>query len=347
MKTKNGMWVVPGLVDIHVHFRDPGLTHKEDIESGLKSAVRGGFTTVCTMPNTLPTIDTPELIKYQIEKAKNLGIAKLLPVSAMTFGLNGEKIVDMEANLKAGAIAFSDDGKSVMAPKVLEEIFKRAAKLKCLLMVHCEDLGLGTGNDSEWTVVKRDVELAIKHKTRLHICHVSTKESVAIIREAKKKHPNLITCEVSPHHIALTNKDVKSTNFKMAPPLRSSEDRLAVIEALKDGTIDAIATDHAPHSPEEKSVEFDKAPNGVIGLETAVGVVLEVLFHQNKFTLEKIVELMCYNPAKIIGVKPVGEITIDPNAKWVVPKTFESKSVNSPFVGMELRGKVVEVNFEK
>ena len=348
-----GQWVVPGLVDLHVHFRDPGQTHKEDIKSGLNSAIRGGFTTVCTMPNTAPTVDSPELIKYQIETAEKLGLGRILPVSALTYGLEGARVVNMEQNQRAGAVAFSDDGKSVMSGDTLEEMFKMASEVKALVMVHCEDPSMNPNdNASEWTIVKRDIDLAIKYNVRLHICHVSAKESVDLIRQAKRTHPGLITAEVSPHHIALTSSHVKgNTNFKMAPPLRSEQDRQAMIAGLVDGTIDCIATDHAPHAKKEKDVEWDKAPNGIIGLETAVGVVLTEMYHDQKLSREKVVAMMSSNPARIIGrsaslsVGAVADIAIiDPNKTWV-PLTYLSKSENSPFTGRKLKGKVTTTIF--
>jgi len=328
---KKGWWVIPGLVDLHAHFRDPGQTHKEDIETGLKSAAAGGFTTVVTMPNTSPTVDSPEQIKYQIDRAQQIGIARLLPSSALTYGLEGNQVVYMQQNKLAGAIAFTDDGKTVMREDVLEEIFKKAAEVNALVMVHCEE--------PEHEIIQRDIRLAIKHGVRLHLQHVSTRESVNAIMAAKLTHRHLITAEVTPHHIALTYNPKQNTNFKMSPPLRTETDKLALIEALRDGTIDCIATDHAPHAKNEKSVKYDEAPNGIIGLETAVGVVMTELYHKHKFTKERIIEILSTTPAKIIGVEPVGTTVIDPNATWR-PTTFVSKSANSPFIGTKLRGKV-------
>ena len=366
-----GMWVVPGLIDLHVHFRDPGQTHKEDIESGLRSAVAGGFTTVCTMPNTSPTTDSPELIKYQIDKAEKLGLAKLLPTSAITKGLNGTELVDPDKNIKAGAAAFTDDGKSVMNLELVEKFFADAGKLGVPVFVHCEDLNLVKAgqvcykaakrlklapicNESESTIVKRDIDLAIKHGTKLHICHVSTKQSAVAIANARKTHPHLITAEVSPHHLMLTEKDIKrpDANFKMCPPLRTKKDQKAMIKAVQDGVITVIATDHAPHSVEEKSQAFEKAPNGIVGLETAVGVVLTKLYHSSKRRPcpVKIIAALTSNPAKILGVdagtlqvgKPADITIIDPERFFTVDaKTFKSKSQNTPFHGRGLQGKVI------
>jgi len=338
-----GLWVCPGFIDLHVHFRDPGLTHKEDIETGLRAAVAGGFTTVCTMPNTNPTADAPETIKYQIDRAKKHGLARLLPVSAITMGLEGKELVNIEENLKAGAVAFSDDGKAVSDVALLDEFFVSAAKHKVLVMAHCEDINLDpNSNESEYTIVARDINLAIKHGARLHICHVSTRQSVDLIRRAHKKYPNLITAEVAPHHILLSSEDVKNnTNFKMAPPLRSKQDVRAVRKGLIDGTICAIATDHAPHSTEEKSVEFAKAPNGVIGLETAVGVALTALKPKSVKDTLKFVSYFTSGPASLVGCNNSDITIIDPNHQWVVTEeSLKSKSRNCPFIGMELVGRV-------
>jgi dihydroorotase len=364
----NDLVVTPGFVDLHVHFRDPGQTHKEDIESGLKSAVKGGFTTVCTMPNTVPTIDNAEHIHYQFEKAKQYNLAKILPVSAITKGLEGKEIVDFAANKLAGAVAFSDDGKSVYDMAVLIEAFKIASQLNIPIFSHCEDLKLVNGgqigtnaskrlgvkpicNQSEFSIVERDINLAIKHNTRLHICHISTKESVELVRQVRKTHKNLITAEVSPHHIMLCENDIISldANYKMSPPLRSVIDREACVEGIFDDTITVIATDHAPHAESEKAQEFEKAPNGIIGLETALGVALSILHHNHKLPLAKTLSLLNTNPAGIIGLSCSLEqgdhanITIiDPNKLWTPTKENTiSKSKNSPFFNRELKGKVI------
>jgi dihydroorotase len=363
-----GLVVTPGFVDLHVHFRDPGQTHKEDIESGLKSAVKGGFTTVCTMPNTVPTIDDARLIQYQIEKAKQYNLAKILAVSAITKGLDGNEIVDFSANKLAGAVAFSDDGKSVYDKAILEKAFKIASQLNVPIFSHCEDLKLVNGgqisrsaaqrlgikpicNQSEFSIVERDINLAIKHNTRLHICHISTKESVELVRQARKTHKHLITAEVSPHHIMLCEDDILelNTNYKMSPPLRSVADREACIEGIFDDTITVIATDHAPHAESEKAQTFEKAPNGIIGLETALGVTLTVLHHNHKLPLAKTLSLLNTNPADVIGLSCSLEqgnhanlVIIDPNRLWIPTKENTiSKSKNSPFFGRALKGQVI------
>jgi|GEM_PF-84726 len=428
-----GMWVTPGFIDLHVHFREPGQTQKEDILTGLLASVAGGFTTVCTMPNTNPVVDSVDAIKFQLEKANEASsgatptptatpttptptrtsdnikilkpLAKLLPVSAITKGLEGQTLVDIEANKKAGAVAFTDDGKTIKCEKLKEQSFKIAAKLNVPIFAHCEDLSLVDGgqvapdaakrfglkpisNESEYTIVKRDIELALKHNARLHICHISTKESIALVRQARQKLadlgkcPDTITSEVTPHHIALTENDIQtidtqpSANFKMSPPLRSEADRQAVLQGLIDGTIACIATDHAPHTEIEKGlvadttnnnasttnattpskIPFNLAPNGVIGLETALAVTLTETYHhtsnqpeKNKIQPLDIIAMFTSKPAKIIGltaclsVGQKADITIlDPNKKWTpTPQNTISKSKNSPFYNKQLKGKVI------
>jgi dihydroorotase len=346
-----GMWVVPGLIDLHVHFRDPGLTHKEDIETGLRAAAAGGFTTVCTMANTNPATDCPDIIRYQIEKAESLNLGKLLPVSAITKGLNGAELVDIGANLRAGAVAFSDDGKTVANADLMSEFFVRAARADVVTMCHCEDHAADPNmNESEWKIIQRDINLAVAKNARVHICHVSTAEGVEIIKRAREVYKHLVTAEVAPHHFVFTCADVKgSTNAKMAPPLRSEADRMAVIGALLDGTICAIATDHAPHTNQEKSVEFAKAPNGIIGLQTAVALSITELHNKHGMKPLDLIMSLTTNPARVLGIdagtlqigKHADVTIIDPNQTWVVDsKVFESKSKNQPYDGMKLTGRV-------
>lgn len=338
-----GMWVVPGLIDLHVHFRDPGQTHKEDIETGLRAAARGGFTTVCTMANTLPVVDNPKLIKYQLEKTQDIKLGRLLPVSAATKGLEGRELVDLRANKAAGAVAFSDDGKFISDTKILCELFKEAAKNDVPVFSHCEDY-------SESECVGRDIVHAVKNKARLHICHISTAKSVEALREGRRTHANQISAEVTPHHFTLTNVDLKNSNGKMSPPLRSAYDREAVLKALSDEVISVIATDHAPHSAEEKAQSFEMAPNGIIGLETAVALAITELYHTKLLTEKQLIACLTCNPAKVIGKNELGtlqagktaDITIiDPNHEWVVDsKVFASKSKNTPFDGRCVKGRV-------
>ena len=341
----SGKWVTLGLIDMHVHLREPGQTHKEDIQSGLRAAVAGGFTTVCAMPNTTPVVDSAKAITEQIKIAEKLNLARLLPVCAITKNLDGKELVDIEKT-KDLCIGYSDDGKSVADNELLEEFFVQAAKNNVLVLAHCEDPTINPhAHVSEWSIVKRDIELAIKHGVRLHVCHVSTAESIKFIKIARKKYPHLITAEVTPHHIALTSggSGWGNANFKMAPPLRSRRDQKAIKKALKNGIISAIATDHAPHSVEEKGVAWEKAPNGVIGMETAVGVCVTELFHGGWLKPTELIALFTTKPADILGITPnPADITIiDPNAEWTVDaEKFESKSRNCPFNGRKLRGRV-------
>jgi dihydroorotase len=323
-----GYWVVPGLVDIHVHFRDPGLTHKEDIITGLRAAAAGGFTTVVTMANTNPVCDEKYIIKYQKKMANVVGLGRLFPICSVTKNMDGVELVDTKN------FAYSDDGKQIHDAAVLESALQKFP----LVLAHYDD--------PEHELMQRDIDLAIKHGRRLHIQHISTAKSVEVVRKARATHPHLITAEVAPHHFALTSDALKThgTNAKMAPPLRTKKDVDAIIGALRDGTISVIATDHAPHTEEEKSVEFDRAPNGITGLETSVGLTLTHLYHTGILTRDQIVALMSTNPTKILDLKPQkSDFTIiDPNFEWVVDNSkSRSKSKNNPYHDMKLRGKVL------
>ncbi len=365
-----GLWITPGLIDLHVHFRDPGLTHKEDIMTGLQAAAKGGFTTVCAMANTKPIIDTPELVKYQINKSRAAGLSNLLPISAITKNFEGKELVGAKEMLDAGICAFSEDGKSVMDTKLLSDFFEQTAKLDIPVFDHCEDLELVSGGQihdgetakklelkpissaSEETIVARDIHLAMEKGARIHICHVSTKGSVEIVRSAKKQYGNKVTAEVCPHHFTLIDEDIKTrdSNFKMSPPLRAKTDRTAVIEGLRDGTIEVIATDHAPHTAEEKAQSFENAPNGIIGLETAVGLAITELYNKQILNKLELIAKFTSNPAKILkknlGTLQKGataDVTIiNPKFEWIVDKNdFASKSKNMPYDGMKLIGKTV------
>jgi len=335
-----GLIIAPGLVDIHVHFREPGFEYKEDIQSGSVAAAAGGFTTVCCMPNTSPVADNEDTIKSIIEKAKAVGI-NVYPIGAVTIGQKGEKLTDFGKLKKAGAVALSDDGMPITDDEIMRKALIAAEKAGMLIISHCEE---------EEPMVERDVKLAAETGARIHIAHVSTAAAVESIRKAKAAGVK-VTAETCPHYFSLTDEVVKQkgANAKMSPPLRTQNDVDAIIEGLCDGTIDAIATDHAPHSPEEKALPFTDAPNGIIGLETSLALTLTYLYHTGKLTIEEIINLMSVNPAKILGIKngslEVGNaadlVIFDPNEEWTVDSTkFKSKSRNTPFDGMKLKGKV-------
>ena len=332
-----GNYIAPGFIDLHVHLRDPGQTHKEDIDSGTKAAVKGGITTVCCMPNTNPCIDNPDVIKYILEKNTHCNI---LPVGAITKSQKGEGLTDFAALKHAGAVALSDDGKPVENADLMREALIKAKENGMLMMSHCEP---------EDEITKRDIDLACETGARLHICHVSTKNSAKYIADAK----NLgvaVTAETCPHYFVLTDADVLKygVNAKMNPPLRSFEDREKIIEAIKSGVIDCITTDHAPHSDEEKKSGL----NGITGLETSFALGVTYLVKKNHITLARLIELMTINPAKIIGIdKNRGTIEVGKIADFVIFNTNEkfiydkskscSKSRNTPFHGFELYGKIL------
>jgi len=331
-----GKWVVPGLTDLHTHFRDPGFTHKEDINSGLTAATRGGFATVVTMANTSPVTDSPEKIAYQIRKSQERKLAMLLPVSSVTKNMDGKELVDWRANLRAGAAAFSEDGKAVEDSDLFEKFMRELSNEQIPILTHCD------GEKGEEYYVERDIALAKKTGAKLHIQHVSLAGSVELIREAKKKLKNL-TAEATPHHFCLNADALKlhGPNAKMSPPLRTETDRQAIIQGLQDGTIDVIATDHAPHDAEGKA--SNNPPNGIIGLETAVGLSLTELYHTGKLREIELIKKFTKNPASIIHQPSYkyGTFTvIDPNMEWTVDSNeFASKSKNMPYDGMKLRGR--------
>lgn len=357
----------PGFFDMHVHFREPGFTHKETLKTGIEASVNGGFTGVLCMPNTNPPIDSVPLVDYIYKRSQN-EIVDVYPAAGITQNLKGEKITSMLSLSEAGALMFTDDGNCVLNSEVLRRAFDYSASSDLLIAQHCEDtnltsnfainegklsskLGLkGYPSVAEEIILSRDILLAMYcGNRRYHAQHISSKGSVEILRRAKS-NGSRVSAEVTPHHIAMTETMLESfdTNFKMNPPLRTDEDIHALIEGLKDNTIDCIATDHAPHSLFEKDVEFEKAPNGVIGLETALGVVLTFLYHKGHLTLSQIIEKMSVNPRRILGLPEIhiqeGEkanLTIfSPNEEWVVDKQyFKSKSKNSPFEGFKLKGK--------
>ncbi len=364
----SGLVVAPGLIDMHVHFRDPGQTHKEDIKTGSKAAAKGGFTTVCCMPNTNPVIDSEETVKYIIDKASEEKYTNVLPVGAVTKGMKGEEITDIAKLKAAGICAISEDGKSVMDEEVYAKAMKEAAELNVPVLAHCEEINLvkggvmnadsnagklglkGITNEVEDIIAQRDINLAEKLGTTLHLCHCSTKDSVEMLKVAKDKGVK-VSGEVCPHHFTLTTDDIPSNdaNFKMNPPLRTAEDRDALIKGLSEDILEVISTDHAPHSEEEKSKGFEGSPFGIVGLETSVGLTVTKLVKPGYITLKQMIEKMSYNPAKILGIDKgtlkegsVADITIfDADEEYTVDKyDFESKGKNTPFDGYKLFGKV-------
>lgn len=353
-----GYVVAPGLCDVHVHFRDPGLTHKEDIYTGAKAAMKGGFTEVVMMANTKPSIDNEDTLEYVLDKGSKTGI-EIHACGAVTKGLAGSELTDMDGLYSKGAAGFTDDGIPIMDEELLTKAFLKAKELGVPVSLHEEDKGLikqnginhgmisdyfevfGSPREAESKLIKRDLDIALDTGAKVNIQHISTMEGVSLVRKARKESKN-ITAEVTPHHLFLTEEAMieYGSNAKMNPPLRTKRDRAALIEGVKDGTITIIATDHAPHSKEEKDVEITKAPSGIIGLETALGVSYEALVKSKAITLEKLIELMAVNPRKLYGFECEG-IKVGAKADLVIfnerePWTYndsESKAVNSPFFG--------------
>lgn len=332
-----------GFVELHCHLREPGFEYKETIETGIAAAKAGGYGIICPMPNTKPVCDNVETLRYIQERAAQVGGVKVLPVCAMTKGLNSDELVDFEALHKAGAVAFSNDGRPVENRETFKRILQEGKRLGLVMMSHSENTEFSPyDNRSEYTAVERELKVVEEVGGQLHFCHISTKESLKLIREAKKKGLN-VTCETAPHYFLLTKDDIvnNEARFKMNPPLRSREDVEAVIEALQDGTIDAIATDHAPHSIEEKTKPFDEAPFGIVGLETAFALGYTYLVRTGKLNLDEFLKKMIDNPACIIGVEPLGCVKIDLDEEWVVKASeFKTKAKISPFEGMKLYGKI-------
>lgn len=366
----DGMYVMPGFIDLHVHLRDPGLTYKEDIVTGTKAAAAGGVTTICAMPNTKPVVDSVETLKYITDKADKEGYVHVKQLSAITKGMEGKELVDMEAMLAAGAVAFSEDGKSVMDINVYREAMKEAARLGAVIMAHCEDKNLvgkgvlnegvasekyqvcGIPNSVEDVITARDIFLANETNAKLHICHCSTVGTVELMRMAKRLGAD-VTAEVCPHHFTLTDADITEadSNYKMNPPLRTEKDVKALIGGLVDGTMQAISTDHAPHSDEEKKAYFDKAPFGIVGLETSAALTYTALVSTGLMDIMDMAIKMSYNPAHIIGIdEEYGRLTpdskadiviFDPNEEWTVDVArFMSKGHNTPYNGQTLKGRV-------
>ncbi|KKR95809.1 MAG: Dihydroorotase [Candidatus Uhrbacteria bacterium GW2011_GWF2_41_16] len=362
-----GQLVIPGLIDMHVHLREPGYEYKETIKSGTMAAAAGGFTTVCCMPNTKPVNDSQSVTEFILHKAATEGVVNVLPIGAITKAAKGEEITEMAELRDAGCIAFSDDGRPVMNSSVMRRALEYAKMFGLPLISHCEDLALsedgvvnegrvstelglkGIPNASEDIITARDIALSELTGGRVHIAHVSTKGSVDLIRIAKQKGLN-VTAETCPHYLVLTDEAVTgyNTNAKMKPPLRSQEDVEAVRSGLKDGTIDVIATDHAPHAQEEKEMEFDYAPFGITGLETALSIIMR-LVEEGLLTLNEMVIRMSSKPAMILGIDrgnlkvgAVADITIiNPHSTWVVESlNLKSKGKNTPFEGWKLKGQV-------
>jgi len=366
-----GLIVAPGLIDIHVHLREPGQSYKETIATGTAAAAAGGFTTVCAMPNTVPVNDTPEITRWMQSPDRGASI-RVLPIAAATRGSLGEALTDYSALQAAGAIAVTDDGRPILGDAIMLEAIRAAAKLGLPVIQHAEDtrltggcsmnagalafrLGLrGMPIEAESGLVERDIDLVRKvPNAHLHVAHLSTKKALDAVRNARKQGLH-VTCEVTPHHFALTEDRIGpyDTNAKMNPPLRAESDRAAMIEGLLDGAIDAIATDHAPHAAHEKEQEFDRAPNGITGLETALGLAIQILHVQHKMPLAKILALFTTRPAQALGLKGKGTLNpgapadvalFDPAEKWTFhAANSRSKSKNTPFGGWELHGRIHE-----
>ncbi len=365
-----GKVVTPGLIDIHVHFREPGQSHKETIASGARCAAAGGFTTVVCMPNTSPVADSPATIAWIQERAASTAIVNVFCTGAITRGIAGEEMAPIGALANAGVVALTDDGRCIQNHGVMRRAVEYARQFGLPIMDHCQEATLssdGVMNEGEWStrlgmpgwpalaedlIVARNILLAEETGHPIHCQHISSARSVRLLRDARRRGVP-ITAEVCPHHIALTDGDLKTfdTNFKMNPPLRTQEDIDEIIAGVADGTITILASDHAPHAPYEKEVEFDKAPFGILGLETELPVFLEILLHQRKaVTLPKIIEMLTINPARFLkldrgtlSVGTPGDVTIlDPDHSWTYDKNDSpSLSRNTPFHGMALRGRAL------
>ncbi len=364
-----GKLVFPGLIDIHVHLREPGREDKETIETGSRAAAKGGFTTIMCMPNTTPVIDNAMIVEGVIKEAKRIGLVNVFPMGAITKGQHGEELTDIVELRKAGCLAISDDGKTVANSQLMKLAMQYAKMAGVIPVEHCQDPCLGAGgvmNEgfnstqlglkgdpgiSETVIVARDIELANYLNAPVHLAHMSLKRSVELIRWAKSQGIK-VTAEACPHHFTLTDDEVKNfdTNTKMNPPLRTKEDVEAIKEGLKDGTIDCIVTDHAPHTQEDKEADFDHAPFGIIGLETVVGLTITALVKPKILSWIQMADRMSAAPARIMGLKNKGKIAegmdaditmIDPEQSWEVRKEdIVSKSKNSPYFGWKLQGKV-------
>jgi dihydroorotase len=364
-----GLIVAPGFIDIHVHLREPGQSHKETIASGTMAAAAGGFTSVCAMPNTSPVNDSPEITRWMLDPARGAHV-NVFPVAAATVGSRGEQLTDFAALKRAGAVALTDDGKPILADHIMRQALIAASALNLPVVQHAEDcrvtagaamhagptaflLGLrGWPAEAESSIVERDIRLAAETKGRYHVAHLSTAAALRAVRKAKRDRLR-VTCEITPHHFTLLDENVGryDTNFKMNPPLRSQGDREALLAGVADGAVDCVATDHAPHAAHEKNQEFDHAPFGVTGLETALGLCVSVLHYRHNIPLTRIVELLSTNPARVMNLQGRGTLAVgaradvtifDPAKKWTFHAAQSySKSKNSPFDGRLLQGKVM------
>ena len=359
--------IVPGLCDVHVHFREPGFSYKETIASGSAAAAHGGYTAVCTMPNLDPVPDSAEHLQVQLDAIKRGAAIRVLPYGAITVGEKGEKLADMEA-MSDKACAFSDDGKGVQNDEMMRKAMTAAKRLGKIIAAHCEDNSLlfggyihdgeyarmhghrGISSASEYKQIERDLRLAEETGCAYHVCHISTKESVELIRQAKAHGVN-VTCETAPHYLVLCDEDMQEDGrFKMNPPLRSREDKEALIEGIKDGTIDMMATDHAPHSAEEKGRGLEKSLMGVVGLETAFPVLYTELVTKNIITLDRLVELMSFKPKERFGIDTENDFAVFDisEAYKIDPEDFLSMGRATPFAGREVFGRcLLTVHNEK
>lgn len=359
--------IVPGLCDVHVHFREPGFSYKETIASGSAAAAHGGYTAVCTMPNLDPVPDSAEHLQVQLDAIKRGAAIKVLPYGAITVGEKGERLADMEA-ISDKVCAFSDDGKGVQNDEMMREAMTAAKRLGKIIAAHCEDNALllggyihdgeyakahghrGISSASEYKQIERDLRLAEETGCAYHVCHISTKESVELIRQAKARGVD-VTCETAPHYLVLCDEDMQEDGrFKMNPPLRSREDKKALIEGIKDGTIDMIATDHAPHSAEEKGRGLEKSLMGVVGLETAFPVLYTELVTKNIITLDRLVELMSFKPKERFGIDTNNDFAVFDisEAYKIDPEDFLSMGRATPFAGREVFGRcLLTVHNEK
>lgn len=359
--------IVPGLCDVHVHFREPGFSYKETIASGSAAAAHGGYTAVCTMPNLDPVPDSAEHLQVQLDAIKRGAAIKVLPYGAITVGEKGERLADMEA-ISDKVCAFSDDGKGVQNDEMMREAMTAAKRLGKIIAAHCEDNALlfggyihdgeyakahghrGISSASEYKQIERDLRLAEETGCAYHVCHISTKESVELIRQAKARGVD-VTCETAPHYLVLCDEDMQEDGrFKMNPPLRSREDKQALIEGIKDGTIDMIATDHAPHSAEEKERGLEKSLMGIVGLETAFPVLYTELVMKNIITLDRLVELMSFKPKKRFGIDTENDFAVFDisEAYKIDPENFLSMGRATPFAGREVFGRcLLTVHNEK
>ena len=363
-----GCFVMPGFIDLHVHLRDPGFTDKETVETGARAAARGGYTTILAMPNTKPVVDNPDVVNYVHQKAKSLALVNVLQVGAITKEQKGVTLSDIEGMVQAGIPAISEDGKSVMDTSLARSAMKVAAKCNIPVLAHCEDINLvaggcvnadehtskmglkGISNSVEDIIAARDIILAKETGAHLHLCHCSTKDSVTMVKHAKEEGV-AVSAEVCPHHFTLTSEDIEpgNTNYKMNPPLRTREDVEALKQGLKDGVMEVISTDHAPHTQASKNATMEKAPFGIVGLETAAALAYSELVLGGYLTPMQMAEKMSYNPARVIGIQKgslaqgmeADVVIFDPSKTYTIDKnSFWSKSKNTPFDGRKVTGEV-------